>query len=105
MFSATKLTFYQFISFALAVNYFSFHCEFDTEEYLENHRQLFETPSIARPSLNWESFDKGNAPKAFVIDPIEKLTILYTLIPFIVKDSFFQLQYYTIRDKSPPVQP
>ncbi len=104
MFSATKLTFYQFISFALAVNYFSFHCEFDAEEYLENHRQLFETPSIARPSVNWESFDKGNAPKAFIIDLIEKLTVLYTVIPFISPDSYVHLQQYSIRDKSPPVE-
>jgi hypothetical protein len=95
-------SFFQIVAFALAVNYFSYQVEFDEKEYLENHRQLSDTLSFARPSVNWETFDKSNAPKAFVVEVIDKVSLLIVLPPEISEDDEFYLQYTTIRDKSPP---
>jgi len=95
-------SFFQFVAFTLAVNYFSYQVEFDEKEYLENNRQLSDTLSFARPSVNWETFDKSNAPKAFVVEVIEKVSLLIVLPPAIPENDEFYPQYSTIRDKSPP---
>ena len=95
------LSFFQIVAFGLAVNYFSFQVEFDEEEYLANHRQLFDTLSFARPSVSWETFDKSNAPKAFVVTVIDKGSLLLVLPPEIPENDEFYPQYTAIRDKSP----
>ena len=96
-------SFFQIVAFGLAVNYFSYQVEFDEKEYLENHRQLSDTLSFARPSVNWETFDKSNAPKAFVVEVIDKVSLLIILPPAISENDEFFPQYTTIRDKSPPI--
>ena len=95
-------SFFQIVAFLLAVNYFSFQVEFDEKEYLENHRQLSDTLSFARPSVTWETFDKSNAPKAFVVEVVDKVSLLIVLPPAISENDVFYPQYTTIRDKSPP---
>lgn len=95
-------SFFQIVALVLAVNYFSYQVEFDEEEYLENHRQLSDTLSFARPSVNWETFDKSNAPKAFVVEVIDKVSLLIVLPPAISENHETYPQYITIRDKSPP---
>lgn len=95
-------SFFQIVAFGLAVNYFSYQVEFDEKEYLENHRQLSDTLSFARPSVNWETFDKSNAPKAFVVEVIDKVSLLIVLPLEISENDEFYPQYTTIRDKSPP---
>lgn len=96
-------SFFQIVALALAVNYFSYQVEFDRKEYLENHRQLSDTLSFAKPSVNWETFDKSNAPKAFVVEVIDKASLLIMLPPAISENDECYPQYFTIRDKSPPV--
>lgn len=96
-------SFFQIVAFGLAVNYFSYQVEFDEKEYLENHRQLPDTLSFARPSVNWETFDKSNAPKAFVVEVIDKVTLLNILPPAISENDEFFPQHTTIHDKSPPI--
>lgn len=96
-------SFFQIVAFGLAANYFSYQVEFDEKEYLENHRQLSDTLSFARPSVNWETFDKSNAPKAFVVEVIDKVSLLIILPPAISETDEFFPQHTTIRDKSPPI--
>jgi hypothetical protein len=97
-----QCSFFQIVAFVLAVNYFSYQVEFDEKEYLENHRQLSNTLSFAPPSVNWETFDKSNAPKAFVVEVIDKVSLLIVLPPAISENDEFYPQYTAIRDKSPP---
>jgi hypothetical protein len=91
------------VSFVLAANYFAFQVELFDCEYEENHRPIATTCSFAAPSLNWESFDKENAQKAFVFDAGVQVEFLFT---FDVPRLLFSpptLPYQPIRDKSPPV--
>ena len=59
---------YRFVALLLASNYFAFQVELFEDEYEANHPRTYETCSITQPTLTWESFDKENAPKAFVCD-------------------------------------
>jgi hypothetical protein len=79
----------------LACIFFLFQTELDHEEYLRNHRQVSSAPSIAAPSLTWETFDKQNAPKAFVVVvDSDGFCLGIHLPPFV--------SVHPIRDKSPP---
>ena len=75
------------------------------EEYEQNHpnNDLFNKQvTVSLPTLNWETFDKDNAPKAFVIKPPVKILIV-GIIPapnFIVRSDISSSE--PIRDKSPP---
>jgi hypothetical protein len=87
---------------ALASVFFLFQTELDHEEYLRNHRPLSSGPSIAAPSLNWETFDKQNAPKAFVVT-IDRggfcLVMPYTNRRIHLPPA---VSIHPVRDKSPP---
>jgi hypothetical protein len=61
-------TTYRILSLLVALNYFSFRCELFSDEDAENHPVHQQGSSYSTPSLNWETFDKDNAPKAFVVD-------------------------------------
>jgi hypothetical protein len=95
-------TTYRIIATLLALNYFSFQVELFDAEYEANHRTIAETASIAAPSLTWESFDKNNAPQAFVFDAGLRTDFLFELpsSPHVV--SFLFVAFRLIRDKSPP---
>jgi len=72
------------------------------DEYEANHPVLPTDLAFTVSSLNWETFDKDNAPTAFVIHPETSILFLcfatdqpVTAIP--------DLQpFEIIRDKSPP---
>ncbi|HZY09732.1 MAG TPA: hypothetical protein VFF29_01115 [Bacteroidota bacterium] len=93
---------FQFISLLLAVNYFAFQVEPFEDEYEDNHPQLSTTPTITKPTVTWETFDKSNAPKAFVFNTEISFEFL-SGIPRIARAEYLLiLHLYIIRDKSPP---
>ena len=91
-----------------AFNYFAFRTELFSEEYEQNHPNndpFTKQVAVSLPTLNWETFDKDNAPKAFVFLPPLK-TVTIGIIP---KPSFvFRIEIEStepVRDKSPPQYP
>lgn len=96
------ITTYRIIATLLALNYFAFQVELFDEEYEANHRSISATPSIAAPSLTWESFDKDNAPQAFVFDAGLRTDFLFDLPSSPNVHSFLFVAFRLIRDKSPP---
>ena len=96
------LLLHKFVALLLATNYFAFQAELFEEEYEENHPKPAETCSLNRPSITWESFDKQNAPEAFVVDAGIQLEFLFLCVAPHVKELLPNPQYQPIRDKSPP---
>ncbi len=96
------LVIHKFVSLLLATNYFLFQIELFEEEYEANHPKKYETASITHPILTWESFDKENAPQAFVFDAGIQIQILFLLEPERVTALHPHVQYQPVRDKSPP---
>jgi hypothetical protein len=75
------------------------------DEYEENHPAIdpfTHTCAFSLPTLNWETFDKDNAPKAITVSPFFLLTLILILsgisLPAPVAVNLQQI----IRDKSPP---
>jgi hypothetical protein len=90
------------VAVVLACNYFAFQAELFDAEYEANHAAPSTSSTITSSSLSWESFDKDNAPQAFVFDAGLRIFCVLVLpsepaLPFI-PDPPFQI----IRDKSPP---
>lgn len=95
-------------TFLFAWNYFAFRVELFDEEYERNHpvgSSDARTAAFSLPSLNWETFDKDNAPKAVKVEPF----IFLTLLSRTPDEQFFFRpvisQHQIIRDKSPPFSP
>jgi hypothetical protein len=90
------------LALVVACNYFAFRVELFEKEYEENNRPVSETCAFDSPTLNWETFDKDNAPKAFIFVPpiiFGLLAVLNASTPeHCVEHPTFQL----VRDKSPP---
>ena len=92
------------VAVVLACNYFAFQVELFDAEYEENHPAptVPGSHALSHPTLTWESFDKNNAPKAFVVDAglgVECLAIIP--LGTDVKASPVA-PYHPVRDKSPP---
>jgi hypothetical protein len=88
----------------LACNYFAFQVELFEAEYEANHPAPAQrgTHSLSLPSVTWESFDKQNAPEAFVLNPILPIEpVGFTRVPH-HKEQQANPQYQPVRDKSPP---
>jgi hypothetical protein len=86
----------------VALNYFAFRTELFDNEYKENHPGKPDTVSFTLSTLNWETFDKDNAPKAFTVNvsvPIELICIVNAPLQI---SKFSHQSYHPIRDKSPP---
>ena len=93
---------FKYVALLLAANYFGFQVELFENEYEQNHRPVSQTSSIGSPTVNWETFDKSNAPKAFVFNAEVAIQLLHLasvpsipLYHHLVDDDL-------IRDKSPP---
>ncbi len=99
-----RLLIYRLFAVLLASNYFTFQVEPFDEEYEANHSTLPDDYSINKPSVTWETFDKQNAPKAFVFDAGIRTQFLYVLSFQSVKELPPFQQYQPVRDKSPPVE-
>jgi len=93
-----------FVALLLATNYFAFQVEVFEEEYQANHRQASTACSIASPTLTWESFDKENAPKAFVVDADIRIQFLFLFDSDPPTLLLSHTPFQPIRDKSPPFE-
>lgn len=93
-----------FVAGTLAVVYFLFQIEPFEDEYREHHPAPAGTLAFSKPSVNWESFDKTNAPEAFVVDP--RITCgplgIVTCIEPLARPLCAPV--HPVRDKSPPPQ-
>lgn len=95
-------TLHRLVAFILATNYFAFQVELFEEEYEANHPKSYDSCSITQPTLSWESFDKENAPQAFVFDAGIQSQFLFLLEREPVALHLPFAQYQPIHDKSPP---
>ena len=86
----------------LACNYFAFQIELFEEEYEHNHPHMPDAVAFSHPSLSWESFDKVNAPQAFVVKPLLSIELIGSIAVPETIEYQFRLPYQPIRDKSPP---
>jgi hypothetical protein len=93
---------HRFVALLLASNYFTFQIEPFEEEYEANHPDIPDGWALSQPTLTWESFDKQNAPKAFVFDAVINIELLHLLTSPPVKELPANPQYQPVRDKSPP---
>jgi hypothetical protein len=94
---------HQLIALGLALNYALFQIEPFEEEYEAQHPVTSGVLSYSIPALNWESFDKENAPKAFTFHIVHApvaLQFFYPALPFLWTVSHTPFQ--PLRDKSPP---
>lgn len=96
---------FRLLAFILALNYWAFRTEIFDDEYRENHPAQSGEISFTQNSLNWETFDKDNAPKAFTVRPDVRIIPLgYIECPVQISDLHYQ-PVHPIRDKSPPLLP
>ncbi len=99
---STARKFYPPIALLLAVTYFCFQVEPFEEEYAAQHRGPADELAFAKPSVNWETFDKSNAPKAFTVDPCAGIGIVRIVAG---RDEALDPccpPFHPVRDKSPP---
>jgi len=97
-----KATYYKILLCVVALNYCAFRVEIFEDEYRENHPVVPAGLAFTALSLNWETFDKNNAPEAFAFDahvaiePLFQASVLPQVndIPYERED--------LVRDKSPP---
>ena len=93
---------YRLLALLLASNYFAFQVELFDEEYDANHRSVSNTPAVGSPTVTWETFDKSNAPKAFVLRVDVVFEPLQIVPLFVIPQPLPYLPYQPVRDKSPP---
>ena len=93
---------YQFCSILIALNYSAFRMELFQDENSENHPHAQSTVSFTFPSLNWETFDKDNASKAFVFDAHIQIQPIEFFPPEHREQYFPYSPFRLIHDKSPP---
>jgi len=97
-----RRTFLQVLSLLVASNYFAFRVELFKDEEARNHPKLPAGVTYSVPTLNWETFDKDNAPKAFVVHGTARID----LVGFFTSPPPEPLQshppFQLVHDKSPP---
>ena len=93
---------FQSLAVLLACNYFAFRVELFSEEYERAHPARTNLPSISAVSLTWETFDKDNAPKAFVVHPATAIVLLFRATQTVAVAIPFCSLFTLARDKSPP---
>lgn len=93
------------LALLLACNYFAFRAElFSSEEELNHpvHDCFPRTVSLTASTLNWETFDKDNAPKAITLR-VRSGLVFTAVVPVPplppVADA---APAHPVRDKSPP---
>ena len=92
----------QALALLFACNYFAFQLEPFGGEYISNHPASSDGCSFSTPATNWETFDKHNAPKAFVIDAGLRILPLFPCLPERLPLLHPQIPQPIVRDKSPP---
>jgi hypothetical protein len=94
---------YRLIALVLAADFFAFQVELFDDEYEANHPRVSETSSITGPVFTWESFDKENAPEAFIVDPLIEICPLFLVAEEPALSVPPALPRSPVRDKSPPL--
>ncbi len=97
-----RQSFFGFIACIVALNYFAFRTELFQDEYKENHPARSNAFSIQQLSLNWETFDKDNAPQAFSFAIATTVTVFGEITPRSSLNKIAFISYRLIKDKSPP---
>jgi hypothetical protein len=95
-------TIYSCLSFLLAINYLAFRAEIFEKEYEQNHPSSSMALAFSPSSVNWETFDKDNAPKAFVLDARERIQVIGSVNPQFCQLVPLTVPLHVVRDKSPP---
>ena len=93
------------LALLVACNYFAFRTELFNEEFEQNnpatdpwnHQVVWSSPTV-----NWETFDKDNAPKAIKVEPWFSLVLLFRLPGESLPTTLVLQPSQPIRDKSPP---
>ena len=93
---------YQLAALCVAINYFCFQVEIFEDEYEKNNPLPSPVPSFTYSSFNWETFDKTNAPKAFVYIVPGDFILLCLCPPSLGEELPVFLPFRLIQDKSPP---
>ena len=93
---------FRLAALALIYAHGGFQLELDPEEYERNHPLPASQPTFLPPGDNWETFDKTNAPPAFVVcvDRVVLLQCYLPVHPFRLHPAFPPRR--PVRDKSPP---
>ena len=95
----------KYIALLLACNYFAFRVELCKDEYDRNHPNKHDGISFSSPSLNWETFDKDNAPKAFRFTGEVRIECISQVESNLQRISPHLKPFSPVRDKSPPSNP
>jgi hypothetical protein len=103
--SRLNLRIYYVTACVIALTYFGFRTELFDNEYAENHAAVPNGVSFARPSLTWETFDKDNAPQAFVVDVETRTERISSSPDFCAFAAPEFPSAHPVRDKSPPTLP
>jgi hypothetical protein len=94
---------YKLIALLLAADYFAFQVELFDDEYEANHPRTSRTSSITGVVFTWESFDKENAPRAFIVDPCIEIRPLFRVVDEPTLPVPPATPRVPARDKSPPL--
>ena len=93
---------FHYMVLLLACNYFAFRVELFRDEFEFNHHQPLPGNSVSGLTLNWETFDKDNAPKAFVFNPEIRIECTGPCLDQRKPPLRIHQKRQPIRDKSPP---
>ena len=98
-----RIPFFRLLSLLLAANYFAFRVECFEEEFEEHGAHPPGTVAFNTPTLDWETFDKNNAPEAITVEAGLRMEFCVSLL----QERTRRVQYYPpfqlIHDKSPPI--
>jgi hypothetical protein len=99
----TRSLVFRLAALALVYAHGGFQLELDAEEYEKNHPSPSSLPTFVLGGENWETFDRTDAPPAFVVR-VDRDIILYCYLP---KHPHRVLRAFhpprLVRDKSPPL--
>jgi hypothetical protein len=90
------------VAVTLAVVYFLFQTEPFEDEYRESHPAPAGAAAFSMPAVNWETFDKTNAPEAFTFDPGIRSTPFCVMVSVDPVLRPARTPVHPVRDKSPP---
>jgi len=90
------------LSLLVASNYLAFRVELFKDEEARYHPKLPGGVSYSAPTLNWETFDKDNAPKAFVVHARGRIELVGFFAPAPPEPLQSHPPFQLVHDKSPP---
>jgi hypothetical protein len=99
---SARVTFHALAALLLSCTYFAFRVELFEEEAEAHFRQFPDGLAFAVPTLSWETFDKENAPQAFIVRVLGALESSFDIAPApeLLRQDIRPFQ--PVRDKSPP---